>query len=116
MNRSLLFSLVVSDALLSAWGQFGAAGSQGPTSVIVGVLVDSADGSPVHPGRADIPAKQIRVFTDTTGRFVITGLALGRYQLYGTGVGYRSESVVFVLGPDTLRLPPMRLRPAKAPL
>src|SRR6267378_6233084 len=109
MKRSLLFALASSIAPLSARGALPTAVSQGPTSVIVGALIDSADGSPVHPGRADIPTKQIRAFTDSAGRFVITGLAPGRYRLYGAGIGYRSDSIEFVLGPDTLRLAPMRL-------
>lgn len=89
MRTILLLTLLLSANLIFAQGQLS------------GTLTDSSTASPIDRLTVDIqgPTKK-RLTTDSLGRFAAGNLALGRYSLSFSAVGYKGKTTVVLLSQD----------------
>jgi hypothetical protein len=69
------------------------------TRVVTGVVVDADSGSAVAEVLVTVPGTNLRVVTDTQGRFRVFGVPTGRVQLVLTHVAYGEHGLVVAPSP-----------------
>jgi hypothetical protein len=81
-----------------------------PSTVILGLVLDSASQAPIYPSRVDVVGMPLLALGDSFGRFVLSNVPRGRQRLLARGMLHFPESLTVQLDADTVRLQPIRLR------
>ena len=105
-----LFTALVLVALLAAAPT--AAGAQPTTGSIAGAVVDGVSNAPLVGVNVILDGTAFMTSTDRAGRFLLSGVPTGDYQLLAVYLGHKEErSAVSVAGGATLRVD-VKLAPA----
>jgi hypothetical protein len=71
------------------------------TGVITGVVVDSADGTPLSGALVQVPRQRLRAAADSGGRFVLRGVRRGTVEARVSRAGYEPADVQWELRTDS---------------
>lgn len=98
MTDSILRALVGVALFLAgvAWGQSAGAQNEKSTGTIAGVIVESASGKPLPGANVTIEGTREGTSTDLNGRYRLSGLAPGTYDVVFSFVGFQQKTVTGV--------------------
>ncbi|HSU15983.1 carboxypeptidase regulatory-like domain-containing protein [Longimicrobium sp.] len=96
-----------------------AAGQRAERVIVRGQLLDRADGHPLTAARVAIPTRNVAVYTDSSGGFVLPPMPAGTYDVEMERLGYhairanltleKDDSVVVRLAPEPLALEELKV-------
>jgi TonB-linked SusC/RagA family outer membrane protein len=105
--RSLLLTSVIATAsLLSA-----KASAQGTVGTITGVVTDSSDSRPLPSVQILVAGTRLATMTNDAGRYSITNVPAGRYNVTARRLGYRAVTLAVTVGAGASASQNFRLDP-----